>query len=120
MPDTLTDLCDQIEQADSKSSIFQHADADLRRELIDALIKRKPYTYRAVFDHYELAGIGISFTAFYYWARRVRRTAALVEMSRTCGGDGEPDPFTTVSRVIAQRLLDASLDEDIGIEIACA
>lgn len=117
MPDTFAALCDQIEQADSKSSIFRAADVELRRELIDALIKRSPHTYRAIFDYFNLAGHGISFTAFYYWGRRVRRNAALVEMARTCNAEGDDDPFTLVPRVIAQRLLDACLDEDITIDI---
>ncbi|HKQ49300.1 MAG TPA: hypothetical protein VJZ71_14610 [Phycisphaerae bacterium] len=113
MPDTIAELCEAVEKSDSKSSLFKKADAELRAKLVEALIRKNPWTYHDCFQHFELDRLGISFTAFYYWARRVRRSAALIEMARSC--DAEQDPVELVPRVLAFRLLDASLDDDAGL-----
>lgn len=113
MPDTMTELCETIERMTSKSSLFQKADPELRKKLVTALIKREPYTLREVYNAYALAELDISFTAFYYWARKVRRTAALLELARSCGPD--EDPRELVQKVLSHRLLDVCLDEDANI-----
>lgn len=113
MPDTIAELCEALEKSDSQSSLFKKADAALRAKLVEALIRKDPWTYHDCFQHFELDRLGISFTAFYYWARRVRRSAALIEMARSC--DAEHNPVELVPRVLAFRLLDASLDDDAGL-----
>jgi len=113
MPDTLAELCDALDRSDSRSSLMVKAHPAIRRRLVDAIIRREPHTYRAVFERFRLDDLGISFTAFYYWARKVRRSAALTELARSCAD--EEDPADLVIKVLAQRLLDASLDEDISI-----
>jgi hypothetical protein len=101
---------DLITMPDSKSSIFEKTDATLREQLNRAIVNRDPPTYQAVFDKFELAARDISFTAFYCYARRIRNTAALVEIIRA-RPDGAPDADTVLSEVLAERLLEAALDE---------
>jgi hypothetical protein len=113
MPDTIAELCEAVEKSDSQSSLFKKADAALRAKLVEALISKNPWTYHDCFRHFELDRLGISFTAFYYWARRVRRSAARIEMARS--RDAEHNPVELVPRVLAFRLLDASLDDDAGL-----
>src|SRR5262245_11510146 len=61
----------------TQSSIFKKVPDDLRREIDHALITRDPDTYKGVYARFELEKHHVSFTAFYYYARRVRYQAAL-------------------------------------------
>lgn len=99
------------EMIDSKSSVFERTDPDLRRGIDQALIDRQPPTYKAVYDTFNLRAHGVSFTAFYYYARRVRVAAALAELARTTLPEGA-SIHDLLPQVLSHRLLEAAIDED--------
>ena len=107
-----------LTQIDSKSSIFEKTDPDLRRRIDQALVDRQPSTYKAVYEQFDLQAHGISFTAFYYYATRVRANAALIGLAQvtlpegTVAGDLLPE-------LLGQRLLDASFDEETSAGTLC-
>jgi hypothetical protein len=96
---------------ETQSSLYEKLTPDLRRQLDRAIADHEPATYQALFDKFELAGRGVSFAAFYRYARRVRANVALAEFARLSLPDGAPaDQF--LPEVIGQRLLEAALDEE--------
>ncbi|HKQ49495.1 MAG TPA: hypothetical protein VJZ71_15595 [Phycisphaerae bacterium] len=111
MPDTITELCDAIDRMESRSSILTKIEPQLRRQIVQALINRQPPTFHDVFDFFKLDGHGVSYTAFYYWARKIKRFAALFEMSRTL--DEKEDCAGMLPRILASRVLDNSLDDQV-------
>jgi hypothetical protein len=101
-------VSDKIE---TQSSLYEKLTPDLRRQLDRAIADHEPATYQALFDKFELAGRGVSFAAFYRYARRVRTNVALAEFARLSLPEGAPaDQF--LPEVIGQRLLAAALDEE--------
>jgi len=99
-----------LEAIDSKSSIFDKTDPDLRRRIDQAIVDRQPPTYKAVFDQFDLAARGVSFTAFYYYARRIRVNAALLELARVALPDSA-SAHDLLPDVLSHRLLEAAIDE---------
>jgi hypothetical protein len=93
------------------SSLLEKLDPDLLRRLDQALVDRRPPTYRAVYDQFALHAKGISYTAFYYYARRVRINAAMIEIANLASHDGPPS-HELLPDILAHRLLEASLDEN--------
>ena len=75
MPKPPPDILDKV---DSKSSLFEKVPPDLRRQVNQALIDRDPHTYQGVFDKFNLAAFGVSFTAFYNYGKRIRLHAAWI------------------------------------------
>jgi hypothetical protein len=102
----------------TQSSLFAKLTPDLRRQIDKAIADHTPPTYRAIFDHFKLADRGVSFTAFYYYARRIRASASLLQMADLAG----PDDATlgnVLPQLIGSRLLDACIDEDIPTGTLC-
>jgi len=96
---------------DPRSSLLQRLSAEQRGELDRAIIDHEPASYRGMYKEFALGEFGISFTAFYRYARRIRLHAALqdaIEDDLPPGGD---DPARLV-RVLARRLWEALAHPD--------
>lgn len=106
----MTDQTAALDKLETQSSIFEKTDPDFRRRLDQALIDHDPPTYRAAFNKFNLADKGISFAAFYRYARRIRAHAAMIELTRSALPD-DCDPAAIVPKLLADRLLDAAIDE---------
>lgn len=111
MPDTINELCDAIDRMESRSSILVKIEPPLRRQIVQALVNRRPPTFHDVFDFFKLDEHGVSYTAFYYWARKIKRFAALFEMTRTL--DEKEDCAGMLPRILASRVLDNTLDDQV-------
>ena len=93
---------------DSRSSVIERVGPVVRQKIDQALVDRQPATYKAVYEKFGLQVHGVSFTAFYYYARKVRTNAALVEMARLSLPDDQPvDKF--LPEIVGQRFLEAAL-----------
>lgn len=101
---------DQV--AKSRSTILEKIPADLRGDIDRAVVNRDPPTYRAVFEKFDLARRGVSLTAFYYYARRIRARAEWVHIAELAA-EGRPEEDVTefLPRILAHRLFDAAIDE---------
>ncbi len=106
----MTDQTTTLEKIETQSSIFEKTDPDLRRRLDQAIIDHDPPTYKAIFSKFELGGRGISFMAFYRYARRLRTHAVMIELTQRVLPD-DCDPVGVIPNLLAHRLLDAAVDE---------
>ncbi|HWL94965.1 MAG TPA: hypothetical protein VNT79_15705 [Phycisphaerae bacterium] len=70
------------EDLESHSSMLEKVDPVTRAKIRRALVDRDPPTYRGVFQKFKPVLNGVSFTAFYYYARRIRMTAAVSDHAR--------------------------------------
>ena len=100
-----------IRDPESHSSLFEKLPADLRGRLDQAIIDREPAGYRAVFAKFELAKYSVSFTAFYYYARRLRAQTDLLHIADLAGLDGL-DVAGALPKLLAYRIFEAANDED--------
>jgi hypothetical protein len=89
----------------SKSSVLIRVPETLRHEVNRAIIHRDPVTYEGVYQKFELNSLGVSYTAFYYYARRIRMAAALTELSKLGG-----DAHAIIPQAVSQTLLETVLD----------
>lgn len=103
---------------DSKSSIFEKTDPDLRRRLDRAIVDRRPPTYQAIYDEFGLHDLGISFTAFYYYASRLRTNAAFIGLAQISLPEGAA-VSDLLPDLLGQRLFDASIDEETSAGTLC-
>ena len=99
-----------VQDSESRSSLFEKLPADLRRRLDQAIIDREPAAYRAVYARFDLAARGVSFTAFYYYARRRRVQADLLQLAELALPD-TPDLAGALPDLLAYRLFEAATDE---------
>jgi hypothetical protein len=113
MPDNLTDPTAALSCLESQSSLLTKLDADTRRRLDRAIIDRSPPTYRGLYETFELADMDVSFTAFYYYARRLRLRASLLELARLEAPD-DANLDKQILPLLAQRLLETLLEEGIS------
>ena len=100
----------QLHEVDSHSSVCDKVPADLRRDLDRAVVDRDPPTYRALFKKFNLAEHGVSLTAFFYYARRLRAQAELIHLARIALPEGD-DITEALPGILAHRLFDAADDE---------
>ena len=93
----------------TKSSVLTRVPHDQRRVLNKAIIYRQLESYRKLYDHFELAAFNVSYTAFYYYARRIRTAATLAEL-RQPSADPDRQAHQILPDILAENLLDAALD----------
>jgi len=106
----MNDKTTTIEKLETQSSIFQKTGPDLRRRLDQAVIDHDPPTYKAIYNKFDLAAKGISFMAFYRYARRRRTHAALIELPHQALPE-DCDAVEILPKLLAHRLLDAAADD---------
>ncbi|HKQ48382.1 MAG TPA: hypothetical protein VJZ71_09965 [Phycisphaerae bacterium] len=94
-----------------RSSVFEKTTPELRRKLDRAILNYDPPGYRALYKKYGLPELGVSFTAFYYYARRLRRRAAATDMALTALPD-ERDSVRLLPGLVGQCLIDQLMTGD--------
>src|SRR5262245_3726793 len=104
LPNTHVILDDQ----NSRSSIYEKTTADERRKYDRAIVNRDPPTYRGVFEKFRLAEKGISFTAFYNYARRIRAAAQNHNLAELVA-PAQRDLNQALPRLLGERLMDMLL-----------
>ena len=100
-----------VQGLESHSSLFEKLSAEVRRRLDQAIIDREPAGYRALFAKFDLAKQGVSFTAFYYYARRLRAQTDMLHVADLAGLDGL-DVAGALPTLMAYRVFEAANDED--------
>jgi hypothetical protein len=100
------------EKLETKSSVYKKLDPETRRRLNRAIVDRQPATYRGIFEHYNLAKAGVSFTAFYYYAKRVRFHADLRELS-CLAPSGHAETPRAIHQLVTERFIDIMLNEEL-------
>lgn len=97
-----------LDDHNSRSSIYEKTTVDERRKIDRAVVNREPPTYRGVFEKYRLAEKGVSFTAFYNYARRIRGAATNYNLAELVI-PAQADLNRTIPRLLADRLIDTLL-----------
>ena len=96
---------------DARSSLLDKLDADLRARLNQAVVERRPPAYRAIYDQFKLQSRGVSFAAFYRYARRLRQHVAFVELGELTLPAAANVP-EALPKLLAQRLMEALVLEE--------
>ena len=101
----MTDLT--APQDRNRFKLFSAVPSDLRGRIDAALVDRSPPTIRGVFDQFDLAKRGVSFSAFARYARRVRELEHLADgVGLGHEEDIAVDYPHVLARLIHRRLLD--------------
>ncbi|MEE8386682.1 MAG: hypothetical protein V3S01_12280 [Dehalococcoidia bacterium] len=98
---------------ETNSSMFEKVPKEVRVEINRGLIDREPATFRGVFARVKGGGYGVSYSAFYRYARRVRGQAAMFEMAEATASAGKEVP-AMLPKVLAQRLLETLAFEEVS------
>src|ERR1043166_5877389 len=85
----------------SRSSVLTKVPLETRRELNRAIIFRNPMTYEATYHKFDLEKLGVSYTAFYYYARRIRMASGVSELNKLKG-----DTHELIPEAVRQSVLD--------------
>ncbi|HKQ50471.1 MAG TPA: hypothetical protein VJZ71_20535 [Phycisphaerae bacterium] len=96
---------------DTHSTIYEKTTADERRKVDRAIVNRDPPTYRGVFEKFRLAEKGVSFTAFYNYARRIRAAAQVCNLAELVA-PAQADLNQTLPRLLGDRLIETLLYQE--------
>lgn len=91
-----------------RSSLFAKLPPDLRRAVDIAIAEHVPPTFRAVWMQFELARFGVTFSAFYRYARRLRERVNLLEAA-ALAGENDADVDAVLKKLTGRRALDLLL-----------
>jgi hypothetical protein len=92
----------------TRSTVLTRVPPDIRRFVNQAILDHLLPTLRRIYTTYSLDTYNVSFTAFYYYARRLRTCAALSELHKLRLPAGH-DARQLLPETLAQRLLEAAL-----------
>jgi hypothetical protein len=93
----------------SRSSVLTKVPLETRRELNRAIIFRNPMTYEATYHKFDLEKLGVSYTAFYYYARRIRMASGVSELNKLKG-----DTHELIPEAVRQSVLETALDHALA------
>ena len=94
----------------SRSTIFAKLPAEILRQLDQRIVNRPHSRYRAVYDEFRLHEYQVSFTSFYYYARRLRVQTDLLYHAQMALPN-MPDLVASLPKFFAYRVLDAVNEE---------
>ena len=109
----MSDAKPTIPNIESRSTLFEKLPPDLRRRLDQAIIDRDPPAYRDLHAKFDLTARKVSVTALYYYARRLRAQADILNLAQLAL-PGSPDLAESLPTLLAYRVLDAAIDEDVS------
>ncbi len=96
---------------DSQSSLLRKLDDELRAKINQAVVERRPPGYRPIYERFKLESRGVSFGAFYRYARRLRQHVAFVELGELTLPAAANVP-EALPKLLAQRLMEALVLDD--------
>jgi hypothetical protein len=94
-----------------RSSVFEKTTPDLRRKLDRAIVNYDPPGYLALFKKFGLTELGVSYQAFYNYARKLRRRAAARETIQASLAD-EQQVVKSLPALLGQFLIDQIMGND--------
>ncbi|MEK6643726.1 MAG: hypothetical protein AABZ08_07435 [Planctomycetota bacterium] len=95
---------------DNTSTVYRKLTKEQLANLEDAIVLRDPPTFTACYEKFELRSLGISYDAFYRYARRIRsglRAATFAKHSVT----GTETPDMLLPQLVSQRMVEALLTD---------
>src|ERR1044071_2153603 len=95
-----------INHHDNASSILEKIAPDALSALEHAVVTRTPPTFTACYEKFALAEAGLSFSAFYRYARRLRDASRLTSIAELNGKDAVA-ALNAVPHLVANQLVDA-------------
>jgi hypothetical protein len=107
----VTAIPDLPVETGSRSSVFEKTTPELRRKLDRAIVDYNPPGYLALFKKFGLAELGVSYQAFYNYARKLRRRAAARESVQTSLAD-EQQIVKSLPALLGQFLIDQIMGND--------
>jgi hypothetical protein len=99
------------DKEDRRQTMFASLTPALRRKVDQAIIDHDPPTYRGVHEKFKLAELGVGYSAFYRYARKLRAGADLLNLADMALPD-EPQLARTLPRLLAQRLVEVLLHQE--------
>src|ERR1043166_6231361 len=94
-----------INHHDNASSILEKLAPDALSALEHAIVNRTPATFTACYEKFALADKGLSFSAFYRYARRLRDASRLASIAELNGKDAVA-ALNAVPHLVANQLVD--------------
>ncbi|MBI5765448.1 MAG: hypothetical protein HZA51_18220 [Planctomycetes bacterium] len=98
---------------DTASTVAKTLSPEQLDQLDGAILSRNPPTYSACYAQFALEDLGISFDAFYRYARRLRTSLRAAAFAQ----NGVPDPDTSetiLPRLVCQRMVETLLTEKLS------
>jgi hypothetical protein len=95
----------------TRTTMYDKLSPDLRCVIDQAVVDRDPPTFRGIYEKFRLADAGLSYYAFYRYARKLRSQADKLHLSELVMPD-DADLGEAVPRLIAQQLLDMLFSEE--------
>jgi hypothetical protein len=86
----------------NQSSLFDKLPPDLRHQLDLAIVHRIPPTFKDVWMQFELAKFGVSYSALYRYARRLRDRVNLAEIA-DLAAENDGDTGDSVQKLLTRR-----------------
>jgi hypothetical protein len=96
---------------DCRSSIFDKTTPELRRKLDRAILNYDPAGYLAIFKKYDLPAHGVSYTAFYCYARKLRSRDSVRQLFDPTAPEDD-GLVEALPRLIAQFLVEQIMAND--------
>ncbi|HKQ50614.1 MAG TPA: hypothetical protein VJZ71_21265 [Phycisphaerae bacterium] len=96
------------QQDNGRSSLFDKLPEELRRRLDLAILHRIPPTFKDVWMQFELSKFGVSYSALYRYARRLRDRLNMAEAVFLNDDDGA-DVDAAIQKLLSRRLLELLL-----------
>jgi hypothetical protein len=97
-----------FQQDNGRSSLFDKLPEELRRRLDLAIFHRIPPTLKDLWMQFELSKFGVSYSALYRYARRLRDRLNVAEAVLLADGD-EADVDAAIQKLLSRRLLELLL-----------
>lgn len=102
----------QRQHENNRSSIFEKVPPTLRDEVDLAIIRRSPPTFAAAYQEHQLWNYGVSYTAFYRYARRLRDQANLASMADLTSAAAENGQIEdSIRALLARQVFDTLLND---------
>jgi hypothetical protein len=110
---TMTAANPFMRRDNSTSSMFKKLDATLREKVNRAIADRSPPMLQSVYETFDLKNRGISFSAFYRYARRLREQTTELQTAELAGDEGV-DIAASLPTLLGRRFVDQLLyNEDL-------
>ena len=109
----MSDAVAPVPEIPSRSTLFEKLPSDLRRDLDQAIINRDLPKYRDLHARFDLAAYGVSFSAFFRYARRLRAQADMLHLAQSALPNSS-EITQALPTLFAYRLFDALNGETAG------
>ena len=101
-----------------RSSVYSVLTPEVRQQVRLAIVDHDPPTYRGIYEKFKLADTGLSFQAFYRYARNLRDRVETLQHAELAL-PGETEVARALPLLIGRKLVDALLDQEATAGAVC-